>query len=115
MCCFETVKIAYFSSCLPLKIAPQPSVLMILKEGKRIDRRDVDRNHSLKIASIDANHAMRENGRDPLGSRPTSGGTILFKLEKMLSFIENCRDVTFSNWLLTFMLPLISEYGNASF
>ena len=48
---------------------------MILKEGKRIDRRDVDRNHSLKIASIDANHAMHENERDPLGSRPTSGGT----------------------------------------
>ena len=38
---------------------------------------------------------------------------ILFKPEKMLSFIENCRDVTFSKWLLTFMLPLISAYGNA--
>ena len=75
MCCFETVKIAYFSSCLPLKIEPHPSVLMILKEGKRIDRRDVDRNHSLKIVSIDANHAMHENERDPSGSRPTSGGT----------------------------------------
>ena len=31
----------------------------------------------------------------------------------MLIFVENCRDVTFSNWLLTLMLPLISEYGNA--
>ena len=31
----------------------------------------------------------------------------------MLSFIENCRDVTFLNWLFTFMLPLISAYGNA--
>ena len=31
----------------------------------------------------------------------------------MLIFVENCRDVTFSNWLLTLMLPLISGYDNA--
>ena len=37
----------------------------------------------------------------------------LFKLENMLISIENCRDVAFSNWYLTLMLPLISEYDNA--
>ena len=37
----------------------------------------------------------------------------MFKPWSMLIFIENCRDVTFSNWLLTLMLPLISAYGNA--
>ena len=31
----------------------------------------------------------------------------------MLIFVENCRDVTFSNWLLALMLPLISGYDNA--
>ena len=31
----------------------------------------------------------------------------------MLISIENCRDVTFSTYVLTLMLPLISEYGNA--
>ena len=34
-------------------------------------------------------------------------------IEKIAIFIENCRDVTFSNWLLTLMLPLISGYDNA--
>ena len=37
----------------------------------------------------------------------------LFKLENMLISIENCRDVAFSNWYLTLMLPLISRYDNA--
>ena len=32
--------------------------------------------------------------------------------QNMLIFVENCRDVTFSNWLLTLMLPLISGYDN---
>ena len=48
---------------------------MIFKGGKRIDQRGVDRYHTLKIASIDANHAMHEKVRDPSGSRPSSGRT----------------------------------------